>query len=189
MRSLPRRPLAGLTTEGRRGLAVASAHPLSTAAGLEVLLAGGNAYDAALAVSAALPVVQPHMNGLGSDFFAVVRDGRSIAVNSSGPAARRATPEQFGRWSMRRIPRRGPLAALTVPGLVAAWRFFGDRARSGFELRKAPAGTDPDGAVGVLREPVQVTIVPGQPVARIVVAPARTIPQVNALLCACPEIS
>ena len=139
MRSLPRRPLAGLTTEGRRGLAVASAHPLSTAAGLEVLLAGGNAYDAALAVSAALPVVQPHMNGLGSDFFAVVRDGRSIAVNSSGPAARRATPEQFGRWSMRRIPRRGPLAALTVPGLVAAWRFFGDRAHLRWKEILAPA--------------------------------------------------
>ena len=66
--------------------AVASAHPLSTDAGLSVLRAGGNAYDAALAVSAALPVVQPHMNGLGSDLFAVVRDQRTVALNSSGPA-------------------------------------------------------------------------------------------------------
>ena len=98
--------------------AVASAHPLSTAAGLEILRAGGNAYDAALAVSAALPVVQPHMNGLGSDFFAVVRDGGSVALNSSGPAALSATPELYQRRHCLRVPTRGPLAAITVPGLV-----------------------------------------------------------------------
>jgi len=119
--------------------AVASAHPLSTAAGLEVLRAGGNAYDATLAVSATLPVVQPHMNGLGSDFFAVVREGRSVAVNSSGPAGRLATLERFHRLRRSRIPDRGPLSALTVPGLVAAWSYLGARGRLRWKENLAPA--------------------------------------------------
>lgn len=126
-------------TPSRRWFAVASAHPLSTAAGLEILRAGGNAYDATLAVSAALPVVQPHMNGLGSDFFAVVHDGRSVAVNSSGPAGQRATPDYFLRLRRSRIPDRGPLSALTVPGLVAAWGYFGARGRLRWKQNFAPA--------------------------------------------------
>ncbi len=123
----------------RRRFAVASAHPLSTAAGFEILRAGGNAYDATLAVSAALPVVQPHMNGLGSDFFAVVHEGRSVAVNSSGPAGRLATPDLFRRLRRKRIPERGPLSALTVPGLVAAWSYFGARGRLRWREDLAPA--------------------------------------------------
>jgi len=119
--------------------AVASGHPLSTAAGWEVLEAGGNAYDAALAVSAALPVVQPHMNGLGSDFFAVVHDGVSRAINSNGPAARRATPELFRRLGRTGIPARGPLSAITVPGLVAAWPLLADRAKLSWKENLAPA--------------------------------------------------
>ncbi len=86
-----------------------------------MLHSGGNAFDAALAVSAALPVVQPHMNGLGSDFFAVIRDGRSWSINSSGPAGRRVAVDRFRRLRSRHIPTRGPLSAITVPGLVAAW--------------------------------------------------------------------
>lgn len=123
----------------RRPIAVASAHPLSTAAGLEILRAGGNAYDAALAVSAALPVVQPHMNGLGSDFFAVVRDRHSVAVNSSGPSGRGIGPEVYRRSRLRRIPTRGPLSAITVPGLVAAWPYFGARSKLGWRRVLAPA--------------------------------------------------
>ena len=118
---------------------MASAHPLSTAAGLEVLRAGGNAYDAALAVSAALPVVQPHMNGLGSDFFAVIREHGSVAVNSCGPAGRFATPERFRKLHRRRIPARGPLSAITVPGLVAAWPILGARAHLRWKRILAPA--------------------------------------------------
>ena len=107
--------------------AVASAHPLSTAAGLEVLEAGGNAFDAALAVSAALPVVQPHMNGLGGDFFAVVHDGPPWAINASGPAGARASRDHFLRAGRTRIPDRGPLSAITVPGMVAAWPILLER--------------------------------------------------------------
>jgi gamma-glutamyltranspeptidase/glutathione hydrolase len=106
-------------------VAVASAHPLSTAAGLEVLRAGGNAFDAALAVSAALPVVQPHMNGLGSDFFALIRGRSTVAVSASGPAGRNASPGTFQGLGLRRVPARGPLSSITVPGLVAAWSILG----------------------------------------------------------------
>ena len=52
-------------TVGMKQYAVASSHPLSTRAGMKMLEKGGNAYDAALATSAALTVVQPNMNGLG----------------------------------------------------------------------------------------------------------------------------
>lgn len=126
-------------TRTRRRQAVASAHPLSTAAGLALLEAGGNAYDAALAVSAALTVVQPHMNGLGSDFFAVVRDGRSVAINASGPAGRRVTPERFRELGLLEIPSRGPLSAVTVPGLVAAWSYLGARSHFGWKEILGPA--------------------------------------------------
>jgi gamma-glutamyltranspeptidase/glutathione hydrolase len=118
---------------------VASAHPLSTAAGLEILGAGGNAYDAALAVSAALPVVQPHMNGLGSDFFAVVRERSSVALNASGPAGRNATLGTYRGLGLRRIPARGPLASITVPGLVAAWGVLAREGRLGWKMALAPA--------------------------------------------------
>jgi gamma-glutamyltranspeptidase / glutathione hydrolase len=122
-----------------RTFAVASAHPLSTAAGLEVLRQGGNAYDAALAVSAALPVVQPHMNGLGSDFFALVRERSTVAINSSGPAGRSVAPEVFRRRGLVRIPARGPLASITVPGLVAAWSVLGRNLRLDWRRDLAPA--------------------------------------------------
>lgn len=122
-----------------RGYAVASAHPLATWAGLRTLEDGGNAYDAALAVSATLPVVQPHMNGLGSDFFAVIRDRPSVAINSSGPAAHAATVERFHRKRLASIPKRGPLSSLTVPGLVAAWTYLAARGQSSWKETLAPA--------------------------------------------------
>jgi gamma-glutamyltranspeptidase / glutathione hydrolase len=119
--------------------AVASAHPLSTSAGLEVLNAGGNAFDAALAVSATLPVVQPHMNGLGSDFFAVVREDRSWAINSSGPSGHEATPRVFQELGLASIPARGPLSAITVPGLVAAGPLLAERGHLRWKEVLAPA--------------------------------------------------
>lgn len=119
--------------------AVASAHPLATTAGLEAMAAGGNAYDAALAISATLPVVQPHMNGLGSDFFAVVRDRTTFAVNSNGPAGRRVSRELFARAGAHTIPTRGALSAITVPGLVAAWTFLAAHGSRDFRQNLGPA--------------------------------------------------
>ena len=119
--------------------AVATAHPIATAIGEELLQEGGNAYDAALAVSAALPVVLPQANGLGSDLFAVIRDQSVETLNASGPAADLATPERFEEAGFSQIPHRGPMASFTVPGMVAGWSFFAERATLGWPRLLAPA--------------------------------------------------
>ncbi len=101
--------------------AAASSHFLSTKAGKDVLEAGGNAYDAAIAVSAALTVVQPHLNGLGGDFFAILDDGGITAINGNGFSAELATIDFFRSKGYSEIPKRGNLASFTVPGLVSSW--------------------------------------------------------------------
>ena len=72
-----------------RGGMVNCSSPQAAAAGLEALRAGGNAIDAAVAAAAALTVVEPTANGIGSDAFALVwsaKEGRLYGLNSSGPA-------------------------------------------------------------------------------------------------------
>jgi gamma-glutamyltranspeptidase/glutathione hydrolase len=98
---------------------VATSQPLAAQAGLAVLAAGGNAVDAAIAAAAALTVVEPTMNGLGSDAFALVWDGQRLhGLNGSGRAPARFTVGRFrGR---RRMPALG-WDAVTVPGAVHAW--------------------------------------------------------------------
>ena len=118
---------------------VATAHPISTAIGRSILEAGGNAYDAALAVSASLPVVLPQANGLGSDLFAVIRDQSIESLNASGPSAELASPERFEAAGCTAIPDHGPLASFMVPGLVAAWSFFAERATMPLPTLVAPA--------------------------------------------------
>lgn len=107
--------------------AVASAHPLSTAAGRQILDRGGNAYDAAIAVSAALTVVQPHMNGLGADLFALVDDGPLRGINASGWAAAAASVDACRARGLRAVPASGPPSAITIPGLVGAWSLLAAR--------------------------------------------------------------
>jgi gamma-glutamyltranspeptidase/glutathione hydrolase len=68
---------------------VSTSHPLAAQAGLKILLAGGNAVDAAIAAAAMLTVVEPVSNGLGSDAFAILWDGKQLhGLNASGPAPR-----------------------------------------------------------------------------------------------------
>ncbi|MCA1798207.1 MAG: gamma-glutamyltransferase [Xanthomonadaceae bacterium] len=104
--------------------AIASAHPLATAAGHAVLNAGGNAFDAAVAVSAALSVVEPYSSGLGGGgFFLLHRaaDGHEVFVDARERAPFAATHDMFvdehGEPDTARM-REGALAA-GIPGLPA----------------------------------------------------------------------
>ena len=84
-----------------------------------MLLRGGTAVDAAVAVGATIAVVYPHMTGLGGDSFWLCWDARAArltALQAAGAAAARATPDLYRRHGLDQIPARGPLAALTVPG-------------------------------------------------------------------------
>ncbi len=100
---------------------VATSHPLSSQAGLRMLLKGGNAVDAAIAAAAALTIVEPISNGLGSDNFAILWDGKALhGLNSSGVAPATWTPEYFRKKYGSDIPMRG-WDSVTTPGAVAGW--------------------------------------------------------------------
>ena len=109
-----------------RGGMVNCSSPLAAAAGLSVLRKGGNAADAAVAAAAALTVVEPTANGIGSDSFALVwseKDRRLFGLNSSGPAplgisAERVLTERLDRNG--RMPSHG-WTPVTVPGAPKAW--------------------------------------------------------------------
>ena len=98
---------------------VATSQPLAAQAGLATLARGGSAVDAALTTAIALTVVEPTMNGIGSDAFALVWDGTRLhGLNASGRAPNGWTPERFaGRTIM---PNTG-WDSVTVPGVVSAW--------------------------------------------------------------------
>jgi gamma-glutamyltranspeptidase / glutathione hydrolase len=102
---------------------IATSQPLASAAGLQVLREGGNAIDAAVTAAAVLSVVEPTMNGIGGDLFAIVYDPKAkrlTGLNASGRAGRAATPEEFARRGVTRVPEFGPLT-VTVPGVVDGW--------------------------------------------------------------------
>lgn len=105
-----------------RDAAVATSHPLATATALQVLREGGNAVDAAIAASATLCVVEPHMTGIGGDCFAIIAeaDGKVHALNGSGRAGSLAGLEHFDGRAERRIADTSA-EAVTVPGAVKAW--------------------------------------------------------------------
>lgn len=98
---------------------VATSHPLATQAGLAMLARGGNAVDAVLAAAITLVVVEPTGNGLGSDAFAILWDGRELhGLNASGRSPAAWTPERFA--GAEKMPFRG-WESVTVPGAVSAW--------------------------------------------------------------------
>ena len=104
---------------------VTSPHSLASAAGVDVLRAGGSAIDAAIATSAVLAVVYPHMTGIGGDAFWLIHDGKTGKVrylNGGGRAAASAQLSWFEAKGLHEIPFRGIIpATLTVPGAVASW--------------------------------------------------------------------
>ena len=102
--------------------AVATSHPLATTTALCVLNEGGNAIDAALAASATLCVVEPHMTGIGGDCFAIVAepDGKLHGLNGSGRSAKNAELEWYLEQGFSEIQVASP-HAVTVPGAIKAW--------------------------------------------------------------------
>ena len=102
--------------------AVAAPHALAAAAGRDILAQGGNAIEAMVAMAASIAVVYPHMNSIGGDGFWLIREpgGRVRAIEACGFAGAEATIERYAS-SAARIPTRGPMAALTVPGAVGGW--------------------------------------------------------------------
>jgi gamma-glutamyltranspeptidase/glutathione hydrolase len=101
---------------------VSSSHPLASLSGINVLQNGGNVVDAAIATSATLCVVQNNLCGLGGDLFALLRlEGKTYGLNGSGRAGEEASIDFYLEKGFSEIPKRGPLAALTVPGIVDAW--------------------------------------------------------------------
>jgi gamma-glutamyltranspeptidase/glutathione hydrolase len=104
---------------------VASPHALASQAGVGILQAGGSAVDAAIAASAVLAVVYPHMTSLGGDAFWLIHDaraGRVRSLDASGRAAAGASLDWFRSRGLDEIPVRGIVpATLTVPGAVDGW--------------------------------------------------------------------
>ncbi|MEM7195703.1 MAG: gamma-glutamyltransferase family protein [Pseudomonadota bacterium] len=127
---------------------VASSQPLAAQAGVDMLKRGGNAVDAALATAITLSVVEPCSNGIGSDAFCILWDGKQLhGLNASGRSPAAVSAADFA--GMDAVPLRG-WDSVTVPGCVSAWselsRAFGilpfeqlfeaaiDYARNGFQV-------------------------------------------------------
>src|SRR4051812_38175439 len=107
---------------------VATSQALASQAGLRMLLKGGNAVDAAIAAAAALTIVEPVSNGLGSDNFAILWDGQQLhGLNSSGVAPAAWNPAYFRRkHGGDAMPVRG-WDTVTTPGAVAGWVALSER--------------------------------------------------------------
>ncbi|MBX9709785.1 MAG: gamma-glutamyltransferase family protein [Xanthobacteraceae bacterium] len=109
---------------------VSTSHPLGAQAGLKMLWKGGNAVDAAIAAAAVMAIVEPCSNGLGSDAFCILWDGKRLhGLNSSGFSPAAWTPEYFRAKygdDAKMPPVRG-WDSVTVPGAVASWVALSER--------------------------------------------------------------
>ncbi len=112
----------------RQGM-VATSQPLAAQAGLNVLRAGGNAIDAAIATVATLCVVEPTSTGIGGDAFAMIwieAEKKLYGLNASGPAPAALTRDLILSRGHDSMPVLGPLA-VTVPGSLRGWELALER--------------------------------------------------------------
>jgi gamma-glutamyltranspeptidase / glutathione hydrolase len=127
----PRKPLFAANV-------VSTSQPLAAQAGLRMLAAGGNAVDAILATAITLTLVEPVSNGIGSDAYAMVWDGKKLhGLNASGRSPAGWTPDYFA--GQKSVPVRG-WNSVSVPGCVSAWRELSARfGKLAFEKLFEPA--------------------------------------------------
>src|SRR6266403_189382 len=112
----------------RNGI-VAAESPLAAQAGARILERDGNAVDAAIATNAMMGVVEPMMNGIGGDLFAIVYDAKAnklYGLNASGWAPKGLTIELLHKQGIREMPQHG-VHAITVPGAVDGWQKLADK--------------------------------------------------------------
>ncbi|HEX5613408.1 MAG TPA: gamma-glutamyltransferase family protein [Burkholderiales bacterium] len=103
---------------------VATTQPLAAQAGLAMLAEGGNAVDAVLATAITLTLVEPVSNGIGSDAYAILWDGKQLhGLNASGRSPAAWNLDYFGE---KGVPMRG-WNSVSVPGCVSAWRMLSER--------------------------------------------------------------
>jgi gamma-glutamyltranspeptidase/glutathione hydrolase len=121
------RPLAGRTQARSMVISnlgiVAASQTLAAQAGAQILAEGGSAADAAIAANIALGVVEPMMNGIGGDLFAIEWDAKTGAItglNSSGWAPEHLTPAYLKAKGDQKMPGSG-IDSVTVPGAVRGW--------------------------------------------------------------------
>ncbi len=110
--------------------AVSTSHPLAAQAGLRMLWQGGNAVDAAIAAAAAMTVCEPVSNGLGSDAFCILWDGKGLhGLNASGCAPQAWTPGYFHAkyGSDAKAPPKRGIDSVSVPGAVSSWVALSER--------------------------------------------------------------
>ena len=109
---------------------VSTSHPLGAQAGLSMLHKGGNAVDAAIAAAAAMTICEPVSNGLGSDAFCILWDGKELhGLNASGRAPAAWTQAYFAAKyaaDSQAPPKRG-FDSVTVPGAVSSWVALSER--------------------------------------------------------------
>ena len=112
----------------RNGI-VAAESPLAAQAGVRILEHGGNAVDAAIATNAMMGVVEPMMNGIGGDLFAIVYDAKGnklYGLNASGWAPKALSIEYLQKLGIRSMPQQG-VHAITIPGAVDGWQKLADK--------------------------------------------------------------
>jgi gamma-glutamyltranspeptidase / glutathione hydrolase len=111
------------STIAKNGM-VASSQPLATLAGVQMLMNGGNAIDAAIATAAVLGVVEASSIGVGGDAFCLfysAKEGKLKALDASGRSPRAASLEFCRRSGFKEMPQRG-IHSVTVPGAVHGWQ-------------------------------------------------------------------
>lgn len=112
-------PVHRSTVTGRRGM-IAAAHPLASLAGIQMLMQGGNAIDAAVATAAALNVVEPYMSGLGGDGYMHIYHAKSGDHKILDYMGRSPKAAHLDLYADETVQDRGPMAPI-IPGACGGW--------------------------------------------------------------------